>query len=228
MRGLCRKRVWIFKISCINNHWHSSNFNFTFRSCWIWCHNLSGHYLGTDPRQFDQFDLSHMNDRIKIRDQQSWPQLWIQWLRQHLQKSDIFCTIGRQIWSPFKWTLGSSRDCIHLFLLVFESEGNHVHEVRYPHFPSCVTSLWVLSQISRIKFGIFEQILDTESIKQNLVVGDLWNVEACSTIFATIFISDHLRLRRRTYSWTPTIIHTKSCILHRSSWIHTIHRDRHL
>ena len=148
MGGLCRNRVWIFKISCINNQRHSSNFNFTFRSCWIWCHNLSGHYLGTDPRQFDQFDLSHMNDRIKIRDQQSWPQLWIQWLRQHLQKSDIFCTIGRQIWSPFKWTLGSSRDCIHLFLLVFESEGNHVHEVRYPHFPSCVTLLWVLSQIS--------------------------------------------------------------------------------
>ena len=39
-----------------------------------------------------------------------------------------------------------------------------VREVRYPHFPNRSTSLWVLAPIYRIKFGLIDQLLGTESM----------------------------------------------------------------
>lgn len=41
-----------------------------------------------------------------------------------------------------------------------------VRETRYPHLPHCSTPLWVLSPISRIKFGLFESVVSTDSMKQ--------------------------------------------------------------
>ena len=41
-----------------------------------------------------------------------------------------------------------------------------VRETRYPHLPHCSTPLWVFSPIPRIKFGLFESVVSTDSMKQ--------------------------------------------------------------